>query len=56
MVIYKLIIIEGMELRLMKKVLFLGDLGIDDFLVIMYGLLYFDIDIVGVVMGYGNVI
>ncbi|NUJ06029.1 nucleoside hydrolase [Bacillus paranthracis] len=53
--IHKLITIEGMELRVMKKVLFLGDPGIDDSLAIMYGLLHPDIDIVGVVTGYGNV-
>ena len=35
--------------------LFLGDPGIDDSLAIMYGLLHPDIDIVGVVTGYGNV-
>ncbi|EOV9529113.1 nucleoside hydrolase [Bacillus cytotoxicus] len=39
----------------MKKVLFLGDPGIDDSLAIMYGLLHPDIDIVGIVTGYGNV-
>ncbi|MFJ8531548.1 nucleoside hydrolase [Bacillus sp. NPDC094106] len=44
-----------MELRSMKKVLFLGDPGIDDSLAIMYGLLHPEIDIVGVVTGYGNV-
>lgn len=38
-----------------EKVLFLGDPGIDDSLAIMYGLLHPDIDIVGVVTGYGNV-
>ena len=43
--IHKLITIEGMELRSMKKVLFLGDPGIDDSLAIMYGLLHPDIDI-----------
>lgn len=45
----------GMELNALKKVLFLGDPGIDDSLAIMYGLLHPDIDIVGIVTGYGNV-
>ena len=53
--IHKVITIDGMELRSMKKILFLGDPGIDDSLAIMYGLLHPDIDIVGVVTGYGNV-
>ncbi|KEK18802.1 nucleoside hydrolase [Bacillus manliponensis] len=44
-----------MELRAVKKVLFLGDPGIDDSLAIMYGLLHPNIDIVGIVTGYGNV-
>lgn len=39
----------------MKKVLFFGDPGIDDSLGIMYGLLHPDIEIVGIVTGYGNV-
>ncbi len=39
----------------MKKVLFLGDPGIDDSLAIMYGLLHPEIEIVGIVTGYGNV-
>lgn len=39
----------------LEKVLFFGDLGIDDLFVIMYGLLYFEIEIVGIVIGYGNV-
>ncbi len=40
---------------IMKKVLFLGDPGIDDSLAIMYGLLHPEIEIVGIVTGYGNV-
>ncbi|MCM3734897.1 nucleoside hydrolase [Bacillus cytotoxicus] len=44
-----------MELNALKKVLFLGDPGIDDSLAIIYGLLHPDIDIVGIVTGYGNV-
>lgn len=37
------------------KVLFFGDPGIDDSIAIMYGLLNPNIDIVGIVPGYGNV-
>ena len=37
------------------KVLFFGDPGIDDSLAIMYGLLHPEIEIVGIVTGYGNV-
>ena len=37
------------------KVLFFGDPGIDDTLAIMYGLLHPQIEIVGIVTGYGNV-
>lgn len=37
------------------KVLFFGDPGIDDSLAIMYGLLHPEIEIVGIVPGYGNV-
>ena len=37
------------------KVLFFGDPGIDDTLAIMYGLLHPEIEIVGIVTGYGNV-
>ncbi|WP_353958405.1 nucleoside hydrolase [Bacillus sp. DX4.1] len=44
-----------MELKAMKKILFLGDPGIDDSLAIMYGLLHPEIEIVGIVTGYGNV-
>ncbi|KFM99535.1 nucleoside hydrolase [Bacillus clarus] len=39
----------------MKKVLFFGDPGIDDSFAIMYGLLHPEIEIVGIVTGYGNV-
>ncbi|MCA1029471.1 nucleoside hydrolase [Bacillus timonensis] len=39
----------------MVKVLFFGDPGIDDSLAIMYGLLHPEIEIVGIVTGYGNV-
>lgn len=39
----------------MKKVLFLGDPGIDDSLAIIYGLLHPEIELVGIVTGYGNV-
>lgn len=46
---------DRMELSALKKVLFLGDPGIDDSLAIMYGLLHSNIDIVGIVTGYGNV-
>ncbi len=37
------------------KVLFFGDPGIDDTFAIMYGLLHPEIEIVGIVTGYGNV-
>ena len=37
------------------KVLFFGDPGIDDSFAIMYGLLHPEIEIVGIVTGYGNV-
>lgn len=39
----------------MKKILIFGDPGIDDSLAIIYGILHPDIDIVGIVTGYGNV-
>ena len=39
----------------MEKVLFFGDPGIDDSFAIMYGLLHPEIEIVGIVTGYGNV-
>ncbi len=39
----------------LEKVLFFGDPGIDDSFAIMYGLLHPEIEIVGIVTGYGNV-
>ncbi|GGE73259.1 nucleoside hydrolase [Priestia taiwanensis] len=39
----------------MRKVLLFGDPGIDDSLAIMYALLHPDIELVGIVAGYGNV-
>lgn len=53
--IHIVIAVDRMELIGLKKVLFLGDPGIDDSLAIMYGLLHPKIDIVGIVTGYGNV-
>lgn len=39
----------------MKKVLFFGDIGIDDTIALIYAYLHDDIEIVGVVAEYGNV-
>jgi purine nucleosidase len=39
----------------MKKVLLFSDPGIDDSLAIMYALLHPQIELVGIVTGYGNV-
>jgi purine nucleosidase len=39
----------------MAKILLFGDPGIDDSIAIIYGLLHPEIDIVGIVTGYGNV-
>lgn len=39
----------------MKKVLLFGDPGIDDAVAIIYALLHPEIELVGVVTGYGNV-
>ncbi|HLU22310.1 nucleoside hydrolase [Lederbergia graminis] len=39
----------------MKKILLFGDPGIDDAIAIMYCLLHPELDLVGVVTGYGNV-
>jgi purine nucleosidase len=38
-----------------KKVLFFGDIGIDDTIALIYAYLHDDIEIVGVVAEYGNV-
>lgn len=53
--VHIVIAIDRMEWNALKKVLFLGDPGIDDSLAIIYGLLHPNIDIVGIVTGYGNV-
>ena len=44
-----------MVFRIGKKVLFIGDFGIDDIVALLYAFYSEDIDIVGIVVDYGNI-
>src|SRR5574342_468236 len=46
--------LKGAKL-MVKKVLFFGDVGIDDAIALVYARLTEDIDIIGIVADYGNV-